>query len=159
MALLHCTGPLSCSAEMSNINSTSTSTEGNWAANLQWQSWEAELTNSIVCASWPSSCTGQRKSDEGGNWKGNCPVVSIPHLLIHLDRGPCCKTTNDLYMQQWHGDHYITTSQIIVAITTGGSESATAASWMWQNHLQWMKPLHQRTSLWSESFHFHFWPL
>lgn len=45
--LLHCTGPLSCSAEMSNINSTS---EGNWAANLQWQSWEAELTTSIVCA-------------------------------------------------------------------------------------------------------------
>lgn len=76
-----------------------------------------------VCASWPSSCTGQGKSDEGGNWKGNCPVVSIPHLLIHLDRGPCCKTTNDLYMQQWHGDHYITTSQIIVAITTVEQEA------------------------------------
>lgn len=26
---------------------------------------------------------------------------SLDHLLINLDRGPCCKTTNDLHMQQW----------------------------------------------------------
>ena len=49
----------------------------------------------------------------------------MPHILIHLDRGPCCETTNDLYMQQWHGDHYITTSQIIVAITTVKQEAVS----------------------------------
>lgn len=27
-----------------------------------------------VCELAISSCTGQGKSDEGGNWKGNCPV-------------------------------------------------------------------------------------
>lgn len=78
---------------------------------------------------WPSSCIGQRKRDEGGNRKGNGPVVFIPLLLIDLDRCHCFKTTNDLYMQQWHGDHYIT-SQITEGITTqrNGCEPVTAAS-------------------------------
>lgn len=90
--------------------------------NLHWQSWKR---NRNVCESWPASCIGRRKRAEEVNRKGNCPVVSLPHLLIHVDRGPCCKTTNDLYIQQWHSDHYITTSQIIVAITTVKQEAVS----------------------------------
>ena len=66
---------------------------------------------------WPFSWIGQRKTDEGGNWKGNGSVISILHLLIHSNRVSCWKTTTDLHMQQWSDGHYIRTSQIIVAIT------------------------------------------
>lgn len=52
-------------------------------------------------------------------------VVTILHLLINLDRGPCCETTNDLHMQQRYSGHYIRTSQIIVAIAALKCEVAS----------------------------------
>lgn len=80
---------------------------------------------------------GQRKASEAGEWKGDSPVISILRLLIRLDRGPCYTTTSDLHKQPEYSDHYIRTSQIIVAITTMKPEltGAAAACWIWQSHL------------------------
>ncbi len=86
---------------------------------------ESCFLRKLGCKSALAEQSRQTESDEEGNWKGNSPVVSIPPLLIQLDRGPCCKTTNDLYMQPWHGDHYVTTSQITVAITTVKQEAVS----------------------------------
>lgn len=46
-----------------------------------------------------------------GELKGQWSLI----VLIHLDRGPSCKTTNDLHMRQWHGNRYIWKLQITVA--------------------------------------------
>lgn len=65
------------------------------------------------------------KVKEGENWKGGSPVVTVLRLLIHLDRGPCCETTDDLHMRQRYSGHYIRTSQIIVAVAALKCEVAS----------------------------------
>lgn len=66
-----------------------------------------------------------RHWSEEERWKGQWSCGRYTALIDSIDRGPCCKTTNDLYMQQQRGDHYIRTLQVTVAITTVKQEAVS----------------------------------